>query len=263
MRLLHLTCSLLLALLMLSPAWAADSAPWYEIELILFKQGGGDPDTEQWPDDPGSPDWSNLVSLNPGITDDPSQPQPYSVLPTSAWQLRTLYDRLRRSSLAEPLFHQAWKQPVASSESAAQPIYLGPDFDRAAEGSPLPLFEGTIKISVNRYFHVNLDLLLTGANRTLPATASLLTASPTLGSVRFQASRRMRSGEVHYIDHPMIGALIQISRIEPPPPAEPEPQAAPPEATDSTPEDSSAESIPDTANEADNGSASPPTATTE
>jgi len=222
MRLSHIIYSLLLALTVVLPAQAAEDVTWYEIELILFKQGNADAGSEQWPEDPGSPDWNNLVSLQPAADGDPSQP--YEILPESGWQLRALYNGLRRSGATEPLFHQAWRQPVVSSDSAARPIYLGPRLAPAQAGEPAPRFEGTLRISVNRYFHVNLDLLLLGANRAVPVTESALVASPTLGSIRFTARRRMRSGELHYIDHPMLGALIQISRIEPP---APEPEAAP------------------------------------
>lgn len=226
MRLLHFTCSLLLGLLISIPLQAAEETPWYEIELILFKQGPDSGNSEQWPDDPGSPDWEGMVSLVPEVTDSTGQPPPYAVLPSSAWQLRALYNELGRSNGVEPLFHQTWRQPVVSSATAAHPVYLGPHFNRAVDTSPTPPFEGTIRISVNRYFHVNLDLLLMGANRAATATEPPpLANSPTWGSIRFIASRRMRSGELHYIDHPRVGALILISRVEPPPPAEPEPAA--------------------------------------
>ncbi|MCW8908256.1 MAG: peptidoglycan binding protein CsiV [Sedimenticola sp.] len=214
MRLSHITCSLLLALLVVLPAQAAEDVTWYEIELILFKQGEGGTDTEQWPEDPGSPDWDNLVTLQPPTGGNTAQRQPFEILPESSWQLRNLYNGLRRSAAAEPLFYQAWRQPVSGNEADSRPIYLGPRLERTEDTDPTPQFEGTLRISVNRYFHVNIDLLLMGANRTIPVTESPLFTSPTLGSIRFAAKRRMRSGELHYIDHPKLGALIQISRIE-------------------------------------------------
>lgn len=33
-------------------------------------------------------------------------------------------------------------------------------------------------------------------------------------AVRLQQSRRMRSGELHYIDHPLVGIVVKISRLE-------------------------------------------------
>jgi hypothetical protein len=36
----------------------------------------------------------------------------------------------------------------------------------------------------------------------------------------------MRSGKLHYLDHPVLGILVQAERYEPPAP-EPEPEPAP------------------------------------
>lgn len=254
MRLLHFSRPLILALLIMLPVQAAEDVTWYEIELILFKQGNADSGTEQWPEDPGSPDWNNLVSLIPTA----NEQQPYGILPESAWQLQSLYNGLRRSGATQPLFHQAWRQPVVSSDSAARPIYLGPRLEPAQAGEPAPQFEGTLRISVNRYFHVNLDLLLMGANRAVPVTEPPLVASPTLGSIRFTAKRRMRSGELHYIDHPLMGALIQISRIEPPAPESEAEQAPPPPSVGETATDN--DSPPEPAVEDDGGEGAAQTA---
>lgn len=234
MKPIRYIAALLLSLGLLAPAvQAAEQAPWYDIELILFKQGGaGTADTENWPEDPGSPDWSGAVSLQPAVTDDPRQP--YTLLPAHSRQLGAQFEALQRTrGELEPLLHQAWRQPVAASDGA-EPIYLGPESSHRSELPPPP-FEGLISISVNRYLHVNLDILLRGANRELPLAAPDALSTPTRGSIRFQASRRMRSGELHYIDHPRLGALILISRVELPEqaaelPAEP---PAAPAATES------------------------------
>lgn len=233
-----LSCSALV-----HPVQAADEAPWYDIELILFKQGAaGIESTENWPEDPGSPDWSEAVSLRPQPpAADPLQP--YSLLPKAEWRLNAEFNALRRSRDGfEPLFHQAWRQQVATSRNAER-LYLGPNRVRNSDTLPPP-FEGLIKISVSRYLHVDLDILLRGANNNLPFNTLEALPSPTRGSIRFHATRRMRSGELHYIDHPRMGALIMISRVELP---EPQPlpaeapgisdsEATPPESTTGVPE---------------------------
>ncbi|MCW8889961.1 MAG: peptidoglycan binding protein CsiV [Sedimenticola sp.] len=196
----------LLAILIALPQLvsAENEQTWYDIELILYKQGSSySAKSEHWPTDPGSPDWSEAVNLVPEAS---GKQQPYALLPRPDWRLTAAFNALRNTrGELEPLFHQAWRQPVAGPKNA-KPIYLG---------SPTGLFEGVIKISVNRYLHVDLDLLLKNAlGNTLPATSSEDALSPSLGSVRVTGKRRMRSGEIHYIDHPMMGALILISRIE-------------------------------------------------
>ncbi|AKH19830.1 peptidoglycan binding protein CsiV [Sedimenticola thiotaurini] len=235
MKLFRLFITLALSLSVLTTTvQAADTAPWYDVELILFKQGPtGSGASENWPGDPGSPDWTGAVTLQPQS----AAGQSYALLPRSAWRLNAHYNTLRRSRNGfEPLFHQAWRQQVATSRSAKS-IYLGPDRTRS-EGTPPPPFEGLIKISVSRYLHVDLDILLRGANGNHPLNTPDLLASPSRGSIRFQAKRRMRSDELHYIDHPKMGALIMISRARIPQP--PAAQESP--ATDSEP--ASAESEP-------------------
>lgn len=214
-----------------SPLQAADSAPWYDVELILFKQNPGSSGaSENWPEDPGSPDWTGAVNLQPQ-----SAGRSYSLLPRSAWRLNAHYNTLRSRSGFEPLFHKAWRQQVTTSR-AAKSIYLGPDTIRTTGPVPAP-FEGLIKISVSRYLHVELDVLLRGANSNRPLNTPDALASPSRGSIRFQAKRRMRSDELHYIDHPKMGALIMISRAKLPQPAAP--QASP--GTDSAPADTAPE----------------------
>lgn len=227
MKLFRLFVAIVLSLSALAhPVQAADEAPWYDIELILFKQGAasGSEAMENWPEDPGSPNWAEAVMLRPQPpAADPLQP--YSLLPKANWRLDAQFNALRRTRDGiEPLFHQAWRQQVATS-GAAESIYLGPDLIHRDE-TPPPPFEGLIKISVSRYLHVSLDILLNGANNSLPFSTLEVLPSPTRGSIRFHATRRMRSGELHYIDHPKIGALILISRVDLPepeslPPAEP------------------------------------------
>lgn len=221
----QLLLALLLSVVPLAQAIAAETeATWYDVELILFKQGSpGAGSTEHWSADPGSPDWSNSVSLIPAGAEKTDQQRPYTLLPRNDWRLTAVFNALQKTrGEIEPLFHQAWRQPVASSGSA-KAIYLGPTQQSGAIIAP---FEGVIKISVNRYLHVDLDLLL--KQTILPDSKPInaeATLSPSYGSVRFTGNRRMRSGEVHYIDHPMMGALILISRIERPQ-TEPEPAAS-------------------------------------
>lgn len=223
MKLFRFFVAVVLSLFALThPVQAADEAPWYDIELILFKQdASGVEATENWPEDPGSPDWTNAVTLLPPSSEEILQP--HTLLPKANWQLNAQFNALQRTRAGmEPLFHQAWRQPVATSR-AAENIYLGPDLVKK-NGAPPPPFEGLIKISVSRYLHVELDVLLRGANNNLPFDTLDTLSSPTRGSIRFHANRRMRSGELHYIDHPRIGALILISRVELP---EPEPLPPP------------------------------------
>ncbi|MEE8305869.1 MAG: CsiV family protein [Gammaproteobacteria bacterium] len=76
-------------------------------------------------------------------------------------------------------------------------------------GAPAKL-DGTIRLHRGRFLHITLDL-------SLDANVELLELSEPY---RLEQQRRLRSGEVHYFDHPAFGVVLTV-RPEPEP--EPEP----------------------------------------
>ena len=63
--------------------------------------------------------------------------------------------------------------------------------------------DGTFKVSLNRYLHVNTDLQFIDHTTDEPLSYSLID------------SRRVKSGEIHYIDHPAFGVIFKITPLEP------------------------------------------------
>jgi hypothetical protein len=168
-----LTC---LLLLLASQAAAAEKI--YDVELILFARGGGSAG-EKWPGNPGKPDLKGVRYLK-------KDAKTYRILPKSQWKLGGAFSRLKSKSGYTPLLHLAWRQPVTSRKEA-EPVHL--------LSSSAPGVEGTVKVSVERYLHVDLDLLLGSG-------------------YRMRSHRRMRSKELHYLDHPKMGALVLISPVK-------------------------------------------------
>jgi hypothetical protein len=160
---------LLLGLLLTSSQLMA--AKTYTIEVLAFSQSGQSTGGEWWPSDPGQP---NLHLAN----------TPRS-LGSSSKRLSGIASRLSKKAGYRVLLHQAWRQTVISPKNA-KPL-------RLTSGSAL---DGTIKVSVKRYLHVDLDLLLKSGK-----------------GYRLQSKRRMRSKEIHYIDHPMMGVLVLITPV--------------------------------------------------
>lgn len=103
--------------------------------------------------------------------------------------------------------------------------------------------DGTVRVAVSRYLHVTTDLHLTApvewtslpgqpsqaedaadangeqANLDPAPTGEILRQQQPVGpdgqtmlSYPFEQSRRMRSGELHYLDHPVLGLLIRVER---------------------------------------------------
>ena len=140
----------------------------------------------------------------------------YARLPTSDLKLDGAYWSLRGVAGLKPLVHMAWRQPI-SGPGQTPPVYL-------ASGPGAAELEGTLEVSVSRFLHVNLDLLLRRTSPAGPSRPPALVAADGSGLPRYpvsspegyryrmQAHRRMRSGEVHYIDHPLMGVLLRIDR---------------------------------------------------
>lgn len=177
---------------LLAPQISLGSTPWYMIELILFTRNTPPGATgEIWSKTSGDLDWDSLRSGN------------YSLAPVGSWRLSGAELALKQAGGLTPVIHTAWQQPVYN-RNAARPHYLKSDRE-IAPGTPL--VEGMVKVSVSRYLHVNLDLLMRGA----PAGAARLPGG--FQTFRFNEHRRMRSRELHYIDHPLMGMLIMITPV--------------------------------------------------
>jgi hypothetical protein len=92
--------------------------------------------------------------------------------------------------------------------------------------------EGTLEVVLGRYLHFRADLyfhtpLLGRApvDFPRPPPESGTTSPPGVteaalepaGVVLLRESRRLRSGELHYLDHPKLGVLVRVEPVVPPP----------------------------------------------
>jgi hypothetical protein len=228
---------LLLWLILILPglAWAEDDtgdAPWYQFEVLVFQRiAAGSGSTEHWPLDPGEPSRDNAVILSRGNAVVNNQAIPFIQLPAEEQQLADTWQTLRRSRDYRPLYLMAWRQQVTAPEQAT-PIYFSLPSD---DGSGLPKLEGRVSVGLKRFLHLDTDLLL-----RLPATYEAggqdgLSYPPAYLSYRMQETRRMRSGQLNYLDHPVLGVIAVAERYAPPvveqtpPPAEPAPEPPVPE----------------------------------
>ncbi len=101
----------------------------------------------------------------------------------------------------QPILHNVqWVQPVYGDQHSL-PVYF--------ESSVLALgqakLKGLIEIHVSRYLHSDIQL------QYIPKQARSLSETISL-----KQKRRMRSKEIHYLDHPYVAALIRIIPVEHP-----------------------------------------------
>lgn len=113
--------------------------------------------------------------------------------------LRPQRQRIARAPELEVVFHGRWQQPVPARDA---PQFIQLPIDHAGLLSQLMGLSGHIGVTLGRYLHVNTHLWL----------------QPDLSQDDFAVlseSRRMRSNELHYVDHPHMGVLINITPFEP------------------------------------------------
>jgi len=73
-----------------------------------------------------------------------------------------------------------------------------------------PYVNGNIKIELSRYLHVYADLIYNVPENQLLPTATDYLDDEKFAKYHFNAHRKLRSNELHYIDHSLIGMLIKI-----------------------------------------------------
>ena len=161
----------------------------------------------------------------------------WQALPREQYILDKVADKLKRSGRYRILKHIAWRQPMVDKNQAkAIQIYAGGDFSelfpqrayRRVEfgdtmppldqdrqiSNPLRELAGTVRVVITRYLHVYTDLVY-----RLPGTHALALEDArqrqqVLVDYAINSHRRMRSRELHYIDHPLLGILVEATPIE-------------------------------------------------
>jgi len=195
--------------------------------------------SETWPADPGRPAVEDARSLDPTAI----VLAPFMALPPAASRLVEQQKKLQKSSRYEPIGYFAWLQPPlergkspAIRIASPVPVAIAPD-PVAATAPPAPAFafaagpdapslepslpplrtplDGTITVGLQRYLYLALDLVFQ------PGDLPPLVDGTPMPPFRLTETRRMRSKELHYFDHPLFSAIVLIT-----------PRPAPPELID-------------------------------
>ena len=138
--------------------------------------------------------------------------------------------KLERSSQYNVLLHQSWQQTGLNITDAIniridtteaknvennEVIRLNSDsysteIDNTNFKSSV---RGTLKLILGRYLHIHTDLDYKRLNSAYSSTSPVLNKQ-IFDEFKIKSQRRMRSNELHYIDHPLVGILILVSPIE-------------------------------------------------
>jgi hypothetical protein len=191
--------ALLAVALIVSSAGAQQPAlQSYDVELIIFRNLSSKASAEEWAGESGMQEGSTPLTdeespASSGAASEVAPPatatETFPTLPVAKVKLSTLAESLRRSRGYQVLAHFGWTQPGFPRTEAH---YMAIDSQAAAESG----LTGRVALSRGRYLHLTLDLTLqseTGEHYVLRQT------------------RRMRSNERHYIDHPKFGVIALVT----------------------------------------------------
>ncbi len=202
---------------------AEEDVQRYNIEIIIFEDAHSRYlNSETWPlDNAINNPITQPDAIEPAVTalsEDNSQ-RFTSIKPAI---LKKQYNGVKVSSEYKVLFYGAWRQD-GLSESDAFEINID-ELENNHKSSSQNTISGTFKLVLARYLHIYNNL---SYQRNVTRAASYEESSTESNAISAESSvyvetypltshRRMRSKELHYIDHPLVGILIQINPVEKP-----------------------------------------------
>ncbi len=181
----------------------AEEVPRYTVEVIVFETYALRGWTEEhWPDEIELP-----------ITQDSTSIFTTGKRPLFIENAKTSLDTVAQkiSKHYRILFHQAWSQSAVDTKDA--PTVL---IENAKESGTQIV--GTIKLYKTRFAHVEVDLEF---EKAIPAKILeefaenqqlALENLPSHWRFNLKEARKIKEGELHYIDHPLFGVLVQLHR---------------------------------------------------
>lgn len=222
----------ILALFSANVIAADEEVRYYDVELIIFENlEQSSRESENWPTsvERGLPESEVMIELNrpfPGPLPEGFDPaMTFKSLPRSQYRLTEELKKLEESPGRRVLMHTAWRQPGMSWEEALNvklnrtvPAVSADLQDsqnqpatRQGESGEL---EAYIKVILSRYLHVDADIIFQTRPQTGRFDFYIEESEEPVVYRHKQLRRRIRSTELHYLDHPVIGMLIVMHPVE-------------------------------------------------
>lgn len=211
--------AILVSLLLLTTAAAHAQTARYNIDVVIFEDASGRYlDSEQWPivHHPEDLSPANLTGQPVDKAAGNQQDSPdINITHHASDALAKHIAKLESSGRYNILLQQSWQQTGLSNINA-----INVHIDTAAEkpGNDNNKLEsslqGTLKLILGRYLHLHTDLLYKRPKQSYDSTSATLRGRSNYNEFEIKSQRKMRSNELHYIDHPLIGILVLVSPIK-------------------------------------------------
>jgi len=225
---------------------AAENVRYYDFEIIIFESLNEEArNSEAWKNNFSIEVPEKFVRLGkpyPGPMPKEYKPRhTFKRLPRKSYRLTEEAKLLKDNEQYRIIMHTAWRQPGMSAETTL-PIHLHKEYiitrkapespaatdpDMPAVNLPAPsvtstqskaVLDGYLKIVLSRYLHANYNLTYKTGLPLRPRSPVVIVdpdsddiekpAEPVIVTYQLQQTRKMRSKEVHYIDHPVIGIVM-------------------------------------------------------
>jgi hypothetical protein len=244
---------LLAIILLCSSFSASAEERWFEVEVLLFQRNiSFEKIGEKLSEERLSLNTDNSISMlkataesNPvviGAQQFDQNANNFILLDTSQLQLTAQRQKLAAHAAFKPLLHMAWRMPVKSNNST-KPLHLfaGENLRLTAQSEDQWTVDGNFKIYLDHYLFIDSQFIV--RQKTLqellvpqPAGAQSLNIiegehgveiislsdqaeasennqQVVIKEALFDQKRRLKSEEIHYLDHPLMGIIVQIRKI--------------------------------------------------
>ena len=227
--------NILLLLMISSPALSengdtAKSVQEYDIEIIIFEDAHARYiNNESWQEDSPSDSLTDITENNhtKQNLDELSISEINAIAHSNIKPviLENDFKRINNSSEYNVLFYSAWRQAGLKATNAFE-ININ-ELENAHQSKSENNITGQLKVVLARYLHFYGKLNYQRHSLSQPPTPEVTASTENLEgmiptSIRVSTDfpmtihRRMRSKELHYIDHPLVGILLQINPVEKP-----------------------------------------------
>ena len=173
----------------------------YDIEILIFEDiSNRYINSEQWPrlEIDLSPDELPAEFRQPKA----SQLSNVKIRNNKLKLLTSQAKKIRKSKNYRILLHKAWRQPGLGKKDAHN-VPINASIDTGAS------IKGTVKIVLERYLHVYTNLIYSKPRDSFYTSAGMGSIDRSSHKdFSIKAHRRMRSREIHYLDHPLVGVLV-------------------------------------------------------
>lgn len=228
---------------------------YYDIEVVIIENLTDEAkNSEIWPLQVNLIQSERTVELGQAVMsewlpDDVDLRASYKVLDKKHYQLTSEVEKISKSKTHRVIFHTVWRQP-GLDKKLALPIHFKREILAApvasedgnnptqnteatssfetTDNKPLPssILEGLLRVTLARYLHLEAELTyqnkipeITDADNPFAIldNENERNEMQKQGVIHLKQKRnRIRSNELHYVDHPVLGMLIRITPYEKP-----------------------------------------------